>query len=244
MERNNNATSFLPSVQQLAGFGIASSGHRPAKPTQRQFDILEWYPHFQSCHSYFLDYAQHNRHVQALAAFLNIKLPFQRWPLSITSSSQSSIHSLDPSAPIHGQQSESSIPSKSNTSHPQLVSVIPYLRRLVATGHDSPEVLFGFFGGSWARGIGPLHEMERRNYLFASKSANWLDVKTAYDFSPCETLPFLCPLRDVTEEEIRATESRWSEWLAMQDWMVGPRALDAAACFSPLKEWTERLNVK
>ncbi|KAL2160639.1 hypothetical protein VTH06DRAFT_1327, partial [Thermothelomyces fergusii] len=33
-----------------------------------------------------------------------------------------------------------------------------------------------------------------------------------------ESVPFLRPLRNVTEAEIVAAEAGWSEWLAMQDW--------------------------
>lgn len=39
-----------------------------------------------------------------------------------------------------------------------------------------------------------------------------------------QTVPFLRPLQNVTEEEIQSAESNWSEWLAMQDWMLGPRS--------------------
>ena len=72
-------------------------------------------------------------------------------------------------------------------------------------------------------GVRPLHELERRNYLFAAKSSSWLDVKRAYDMaggsgSEAEAVPFLKPLRDVTEAEIAKAEGAWSEWLAMQDW--------------------------
>jgi len=66
--------------------------------------------------------------------------------------------------------------------------------------------------------VKPLQEHERRNYLFAAKSASWLEVKQAYDMGVDETVPFLKPLRQATEEEIRAAEEGWSEWLAMQDW--------------------------
>lgn len=107
---------------------------------------------------------------------------------------------------------------------PQACSLIPYIRRLVATGHDSPGVLHGFFGDDWVGGVGSLHEIERRNYLFAAKSTSWMKVKQAYDMSPQETVPFLRPLSNVTEKEIQGAESTWSEWLAMQDWMLGPRA--------------------
>ena len=45
-----------------------------------------------------------------------------------------------------------------------------------------------------------------------------------YDVLPYEHTPFVQPLRDPTEEELRSAEARWSEWLAMEDWMVGPRS--------------------
>jgi hypothetical protein len=51
-----------------------------------------------------------------------------------------------------------------------------------------------------------------------------MKVKQAYDMSPEETVPFLKPLSNALEKEIQAAESTWSEWLAMQDWMLGPRA--------------------
>jgi len=35
---------------------------------------------------------------------------------------------------------------------------------------DFPDVLRGFFGDDWAAGVDPLHEQERRNYLFTAKS--------------------------------------------------------------------------
>jgi hypothetical protein len=104
------------------------------------------------------------------------------------------------------------------------VALLPYIRRLVATGFDFPAVLHGFFGDDWAQGIGPLHEMERRNYLFAAKSDNWLTVKAAYDMDDGQTIPFLRPLQNASEKEIQGAETTWSEWLAMQDWMLGPRA--------------------
>ena len=89
---------------------------------------------------------------------------------------------------------------------------------------DFPGVLHGFFGDDWTAGVGPLHEQERRNYLFAAKSGGWAAVKQAYDLPPLETVPFLRPLQGAAEVEIDAAERSWSEWLAMEDWMVGPRA--------------------
>lgn len=153
---------------------------------------------FQSCHRHFLDHAQHAQSVQALAALVNIRLPYQKPTNPAASSGQG-----------------------------QSVSLIPYIRRLIVTGHDSPEVLRGFFGTDWAKGIGVIHKVERRNYLFAAKSTSWMKVKQAYDMTPDETCPFLRPLTKATEEEIQAAEAVWSEWLAMQDWMLGPRSPDA-----------------
>lgn len=89
---------------------------------------------------------------------------------------------------------------------------------------DFPGILHGFFGDDWVDGIGPMHEQERRNYLFAAKSGGWAAVKREYDIPPLETVPFLRPLQGVTDVEINAAERTWSEWLAMEDWMVGPRA--------------------
>lgn len=186
-----------------------------------QFDIIEWYPHFQSCHKYFLDHAQHTPAVQALAAFLNIQLPFQKQPPPTTSPSSTSPRSVG--ADMHLRQPNPFSQSQ-NAAHAQGISLIPYIRRLVATGHDTEAVLHGFFGNDWVGGVGSLHEIERRNYMFAAKSTSWMRVKQAYDMSPEETVPFLRPLQDATEKEILAAEAGWSEWLAMQDWMLGPRS--------------------
>ncbi|CAG7927285.1 unnamed protein product [Penicillium olsonii] len=172
--------------------------------TDDNFDIFEWYPRYQSCQRYFLDHAQHSVPVQALSAFLNIRLPFQRQPSTVNASST-----------IPGTQPG-----------PPSVSLLPYIRRLVATGMDFPGVLHGFFGDDWGSGVGPLHEQERRNYLFAAKSGGWAAVKKDYDMPPLETIPFLRPLQGPLDAEIEAAERRWSEWLAMEDWMVGPRAPD------------------
>jgi hypothetical protein len=91
---------------------------------------------------------------------------------------------------------------------------------------DFPGVLHGFFGDDWPTGVGPLHEQERRNYLFAAKSGGWASVKRDYDMLPTETVPFLRPLQRPLDVEIEAAERAWSQWLAMEDWMVGSRAPD------------------
>lgn len=75
-------------------------------------------------------------------------------------------------------------------------------------------------------GVGRIHEVERRNYLFAAKSACWLDVKRNYDEADGQTIPFLRPLQHATEEELASADSHWSEWLSMQDWLIGPRSID------------------
>lgn len=106
------------------------------------------------------------------------------------------------------------------------VTLLPYVRRLVATGFDVPAVLHGFFGDDWVMGIGPLHEQERRNFLFAAKSDTWVQVKISYDMDEDQAVPFLRSMQNVSEKEIVGAETRWSEWLAMQDWMLGPRAPD------------------
>jgi hypothetical protein len=183
----------------MASFQAISSSINPdSRTAYPDLSLTGWHALFRSCQRHFLDIAQHSANVQALAALMNIRLPCQRHANPATSSAQG-----------------------------QSVSLIPYIRRLIATGQDSPEVLRGFFGSDWAKGIGVMHQVERRNYLFAAKSTSWTMVKQAYDITPDETCPFLIPLSGATEEEIQSAESAWSEWLAMQDWMLGPRSPDA-----------------
>lgn len=138
---------------------------------------------------------------------LNIKLPYQ-------------IPSAAPS-PSHAPPGPSS--SRPLASHS--TTLIPYIRRLIATGFDTPAVLHGFFGDDWLEGVGSIHETERRNYLFAIKSDTWLAVKTSYDMDDGQTVPWLKPPQNVSLAEIEAAEKTWSEWLSAQDWMLGPRAL-------------------
>ncbi|MCJ1448871.1 MAG: hypothetical protein MMC23_009390 [Stictis urceolatum] len=189
-----------------------------------QFDIFSWQPKYASCQRYFLDHAQHSGPVQAVAAFLNIHLPFQRDPPTVNSAPTRASpllpHPSSSSSSSGGGPSPANIPFQPAPA----VSLTPYLRRLVVTGLDFPGVLHGFFGDDWAAGIGPLHEQERRNYLFAAKSGGWAGVKRDYDMPPYETVPFLRPLQGVVEAELQAAERSWSEWLALEDWMVGPRA--------------------
>ena len=174
---------------------------------------------------YFLDHAQYNGPVQALAAHLNIQLPFQRAHRPVLSSRSTISHSVAGASvsAVSNNKPQSVLTSAAGGVYPN-ATLLPYIRRLVATGYDFPSVLHSFFGDDWEKGVGPLHETERRNYLFATKSDTWLGVKTAYDMDDDQTVPFLRPLQNVQEKEIVAAEANWSEWLAMQDWMLGPRA--------------------
>jgi hypothetical protein len=190
--------------------GVPGSSTSAARP---EFDILRWFPKHQSCQRYFLDHAQHLPEVQAFASFINILLPFQREPNPIHTSRR------------RGSNASSDWgPSSSKSPSPVSVSLLPYIRRLVVCGMDIPPILKGFFGHDWAVGIGPQREQERRNYLFVAKSGGWAVVKREYDMSPLETVPFMQPLKDPTDGELHAAEEKWSEWLAMEDWMVGSRA--------------------
>ncbi|KAK2598965.1 hypothetical protein QQS21_005570 [Conoideocrella luteorostrata] len=181
-------------------------------PTQFQhpfqegdYSILTWYPKFQSCQRFFVDHAQHTEPVQAVAARINIRLPFEK---------------VANDGPISTNLSSSSGAGNA------CVALVPYIRRLVVTGFDNPATLYGFFGDDWSEGIGPIHDTERINYLFAAKSETWLKVKAHYDMEDGQAVPWLKPLIGVTEMEIVTAETNWSHWLAMQDWMVGPREPD------------------
>ena len=94
----------------------------------------------------------------------------------------------------------------------------------MVTGFDKEPILHGFFGDDWRKGVAPVQDVERRNYLFAAKSGGWKCVKKQYDMSSEETVPFLRPLQNVQLVEIEGAEKAWSQWLAMEDWMIGPRA--------------------
>ncbi|KAK7527246.1 uncharacterized protein IWZ02DRAFT_440983 [Phyllosticta citriasiana] len=207
--------------------GPPSEGPRRATIGDPQFDIFEWHPAYQSCQRYFLDHAQHDGSVQAVAALINICLPFQ-WSANPVMASVS----IPPPGPGPTAYPAASW-SRHTSAHaprpgaPAWVSLVPFIRRLVVTGFDRDGVLHGFFGDDWRKGIGPIQECERRNYLFAAKSVGWAKVKYQYDMSPQETVPFMKPLQNVQLEEIESAERTWSEWLMMEDWMVGPRAPEA-----------------
>ena len=180
-----------------------------------------------TCLQYFVDHRQHTYLAQAVAAFINIRLPCQRQPDPITrmppaADDNNQANSLSP--PSAATSSTTPPTSASSSSNGSYISLRPYIRRLIVTGRDSPSLLQALFGANWAAGIGPILHQERVNYLFTAKSCGWAATKAAYDILPDEHAPLLRPLRQPLEEEIRQAEARWSEWLAMEDWMIGPRA--------------------
>ncbi|KAL5339201.1 hypothetical protein BJX70DRAFT_174867 [Aspergillus crustosus] len=171
-----------------------------------QVHLPDWYPRYSACVAHFVDRAQYLPAVQSLAAYINIRLPCQQLSKPVTRYDASSA-----SASAIGQGS------------PQ-VSLRHYIRRLIVTGNDTPAILEAFFGNDWIGGVGNICKQERMNYLFTAKSNGWASTKAAYDILPDEHTPFLRPLHEATEQELGAAEKCWSEWLAMEDWMVGSRS--------------------
>ncbi|EMC97444.1 hypothetical protein BAUCODRAFT_69130 [Baudoinia panamericana UAMH 10762] len=218
----------------------------PPLTNDPNFDILDWHPAYQSCQRYFLDHAQHEAATQALCALINIRLPFQ-WlqnPVASTTPPPSSSHSntntnastynFNAFPPPRASSSSINSPNRSRNGHanpgppPTFVSLVPYIRRLVVTAFDKPPILHGLFGDDYVRGILPHLDCERRNYLFAAKGGGWRSCKKQYDVGSGgggdESCPFMKPLDQAKMEELMAAEKAWSSWLAMEDWMVGPRA--------------------
>jgi hypothetical protein len=217
----------LGGPSNAASGGASSANHSPGNQ-EPKFDIIQWYPQYQSCVRYFVEVSQHSYACQALAAFVNIRLPYQRAAGGSNSPSNVASQAHYRAAFPSGSSAGTASPPGANHSASQQqygwVSLHPYIRRLVATGFDVPAILHGWFGDHWMGGVGPLHEQERRNYLFAAKSGGWAAVKRDYDDVTDEAIPYLKPLGLVDDEEIEAAEESWSKWLAMEDWMLGTRA--------------------
>jgi len=165
--------------------------------------------------------------VQAVCALINICLPFQWTTTPLLNASGPLPHSSGPAAYNLPWPRQGPVTTSRGQPAPAWVSLIPFIRRLVITGMDSAGIMHGFFGEDWRKGVGPMHECERRNYLFAAKSVGWAKVKYQYDMSPHESVPFIKPLAEVQIAEIEGAEKTWSQWLAMEDWMLGERAPDA-----------------
>jgi len=49
-------------------------------------------------------------------------------------------------------------------------------------------------------------------------------VKYQYDMDARQTVPWMQTPQNVQESEIQNAERTWSSWLALEDWMIGPRA--------------------
>lgn len=137
MAFNPQAGSSSQAYQSTLFAHYGSPSRMDTTTGQPQFEILEWYPQFLSCHRYFLDHAQHSGPVQALAAFVNIQLPFQKNSNPVISSTASSPRSGGGVDIPHLRQPNPFAQSH-NATPAQGVSLIPYIRRLVATGHDTP----------------------------------------------------------------------------------------------------------
>ena len=218
-----------------------SNGGRPQGPAPAdiragEFDISQWYPKYLSCLNYFLGHSQHSYPCQALAAFINIRLPYQKvappskpppsiYPPSLGQPGHAFGGMPGPSSPAHafGGMPGAAAPDAPGTGLYGWVSLHFYIRRLVATGFDKSDILFGWFGEDWEDGVRTIVEIERRNFLFAAKSGGWSAVKREYDSVNEETIPFINPLK-VFDGEIEHSEEQWSKWLLMEDWMLGSRA--------------------
>ncbi|BDD63470.1 hypothetical protein MAP00_008355 [Monascus purpureus] len=213
--------SMASSTQATAGEAFrkdsaynGTAGHEGSRPSSiaslANINPLEWHPQYMACLEYFVNHSQHTPLVQSIVAFINIRLPCQR---------RQPVLQL----PHLSQEARLAMQGGPSNSYP-FVSLRPYIRRLIVTGRDSASMMQVFFGENWVGGIGPIRQQERVNYLFTAKSSGWASTKAAYDILPDEQTPFLRPLEQPLEEEIRLAEAKWSEWLAMEDWMVGPRS--------------------
>ena len=235
----------------------AYGGEQPSRAGGRGvFDVFTWYPKYQSCQRYFLEVAQFEYPCQAMAAFLNIKLPYQRlnaidfkhYQLASNTGHPGIGINLPPTYRMGFQQQQQPGPPQPAAS-PRIpppmmpgqpgahiqpvdylsfgnVSLLPYIRRLVVTGYDADGVMHGWFGDDWFLGLNPMLEAERQNYMFAAKSSDWLALKKDYDTVAEESVPFLMPLKRVSEQEIVRAENAWSNSLSMRDWELGPRSID------------------
>nr|POE52030.1 hypothetical protein CFP56_52411 [Quercus suber] len=203
----------------------------PALTTDPTFDILEWHPAYQSCQRFFLDHAQHEPATQAVCALINIRLPCQWLDNPIYSSTPVQQNS-NQTYNFNYRGNNNNLPSpvrgvNGQSANPVFVSLVPYIRRLIVTAFDRPPILHGFFGDDYTRGVLPHVDCERRNYLFAAKHGGWRSCKKQYDTGSGrggdESVPFMKPLEEAKMLELTKAEQAWSSWLAMEDWMVGPR---------------------
>jgi hypothetical protein len=57
-----------------------------------------------------------------------------------------------------------------------------------------------------------------------------------------ERVPYTIPPINVRLEEIQGSERAWSEWLTMEDWMLGPRMLEGLRYINGDDELDEMLE--
>lgn len=185
-------------------------------------DIFEWHQAYRSCQRYFSEHAQHDISVQALTALMNISLPHQRSHDLLVQYIGQNVRSIGPASAALPWPRHDTLSSARNRTTLTIVSLVPYIQRLVTTGFDTQNVLRGFFGEDWRAGIGPLHKCERQNYLFAIQSVGWTTTKCQYEMSQGEPLPFSRPLHALHSTEIDDAKKAWHQWLAMRGFVMSP----------------------
>jgi hypothetical protein len=181
-----------------------------------------------------MEEGQYKEASKVLAAFINIRLPHQipGSPLQQFFSTTSQLPWVGPDEDIR-RKAQASInfngPDHHRSANPLTdaytsISLFPYIKRLVCTGFDKDEVMYGFFGDRWVGGIKPLVQQERKNFLFAvrSKGSSWLKVKENYDtgMGPNELVPFLKPLDVLGGSVLERAKGdvEWTEWQEFENW--------------------------
>jgi hypothetical protein len=154
-----------PPFTGAASSSSGESGNAQNASGAPQFDIFEWHPAYQSCQRYFLDHAQHDNGVQAVAALINICLPFQWTTNPIMNSTGPLPHSTGPGAYNMQWPRSGPVTNSRGQPVPTWVSLVPYIRRLVITGMDREGVMHGFFGDDWRKGVGPVHECRQERWM-------------------------------------------------------------------------------
>lgn len=90
------------------------------------------------------------------------------------------------------------------------VKLRAYIRRLVATGYATEEIISLWFGRDWRGGLGKLVQQERLNYTLAAMPSNWVGVKQGYDLGSTSTVPFLKELEAPGIEALRSARNQWA----------------------------------
>ncbi|KAL9081640.1 MAG: hypothetical protein Q9159_007179 [Coniocarpon cinnabarinum] len=115
-----------PPVQTSAPPSNTSpTAHTGVGPPSSNFDVIDWSRAYASCQRYFLDHGQHEAGTQAMAALINILLPFQ-WrqsPIFSSCASQNtSQHPYQTATPPHttdpAHHHTDAAPNRAQTSTP------------------------------------------------------------------------------------------------------------------------------